>query len=184
MFPRGVSIRRGTLAHIEVITMAKKVCTSLFLLAAAMVVPSMAQAQAIVNNDDPACAALAVSALPAPDWYAERCLGGAAVTDFSQYKVLPQLVPGDIAFYKNNFPAPLNVKTAPLATLTFTQVGANAQPLFAMTFDPSATTLYAVDNTSRQLGTINQTTGAFTAIAAINPDPGTTFTVLGLAFDP
>ena len=35
-------------------------------------------------------------------------------------------MPGDTAFYKNNFPAPLNVKTAPLATLTFTQVGPNA----------------------------------------------------------
>ncbi|HET8643981.1 MAG TPA: S-layer homology domain-containing protein [Vicinamibacteria bacterium] len=104
------------------------------------------------------------------------------MTDYSQYKELPRLVPGDTAFYKNNFPAPLNVKTAPLATLTFTTVGANTAPLFAMTFNNSATTLYAVDNTTRQLGTINQTTGAFTSIATVAVPAG--FTVTGLAFDP
>ena len=122
--------------------MLKSACTVLLVLGVAMMVAPMAPA-AQAANDDPECAALAVSVLPAPDWYAERCLGGAAVTDYSQYRELPWLVPGDTAFYKINFPAPLDVRTAPLATLTFTTVGANAQPLFAMTFDLAAATLYA-----------------------------------------
>ena len=53
-----------------------------------------------------------------------------------------------------------------------------------MSFNNAATILYAVDNTSRQLGTIDQATGAFTSIGPLNPDPGTAFTVLGLTFDP
>jgi hypothetical protein len=131
-----------------------------------------------------ACAALENSVLPAPEWYADRCLGGAAVRDHSEYKEVQGLVPGDIAFYKRNFPAPLDVKTAPLATLNFTTVGANAQPLFAMTFNRVTGTLYAIDNTTRQLGTVNQFTGAFTSIGAMGGDPGANFTVLGMAFDP
>src|SRR5439155_23858964 len=117
-------------------------------------------------------------------WFAERCLGGKAVTESAPVQAPDESRnPGDIAWYKKNFPAPLVVNTAPLPTLTFTPVGADANPLFAMAWNNSATTLYAVDNTSRQLGTIDQTTGAFTPIAAINPDPGTTFTVTGLTFD-
>jgi hypothetical protein len=143
-----------------------------------------APALAAGRSADPECKALEHSVLPAPSWYAARCLGGAAVTDYSRYTVRDGLVPGDLAFYKNNAPAPLNLKTAPLATLSFTVVGPNVQPLFAMTFDRPATTLYAVDNTSRQLGTLNQATGVFTPIAAINPDPGAGFVVTGLAFDP
>jgi hypothetical protein len=136
------------------------------------------------DKGDLSCAQLENSLMPAPEGYAERCLGGAAVTDYSQYREAQGLVPGDTAFYKINFPAPLDVRTAPLPTLTFTTIGANAQPLFAMTYNVSATVLYAMDNTSRQLGTINETTGAFTSIGAINPDPGASFTLLGLAFDP
>ena len=151
-----------------------------FLAAAASLLLSGPQAMAI--DKGPSCAELENSLMPAPDWYAERCLAGAAVIDYSQYKETEGLVPGDIAFYKNNFPAPQNVKTAPLATLTFTTIGPNAQPLFAMTFNPSATILYAIDNTTRQLGTINQTTGAFTSIGVVTGPAGGA-TVTGLAFD-
>jgi hypothetical protein len=138
---------------------------------------------ALASDKGPSCASLENSLLPAPEWYADRCLNGAAVRDYSEYKEAQGLVPGDIAFYKGNFPAPLNVKTAPLATLNFTTVGPNAQPLFAMTFNTAATTLYAIDNTTRQLGIVNQTTGAFTSVGAMVNDPGTAFTVLGMAFD-
>jgi hypothetical protein len=132
---------------------------------------------------DPECATPAPSVLPAPEWYLERCVA-AEVRDGSAYRELPRLVPGDTAVYKNNFPNPQNVKTAPLATLNFTILGANARPLYAMAFDLTATTLFAVDNSSRELGTIHPTTGAFTPIAAISPDPGApAWAVTGLAVD-
>jgi hypothetical protein len=137
----------------------------------------------VAHADGPACAALAASVLPVPDWYAEECLGGAAVRDYARYREAAGLVPGDIAFYKNLFPSPTTVKTAPLATLNFTVVGPNTQPLFALAFDNTATTLYAVDNTTRQLGTLSLTTGAFTPIAAVSPFPPDA-AVTGLAFDP
>ncbi|HET8643980.1 MAG TPA: S-layer homology domain-containing protein [Vicinamibacteria bacterium] len=143
--------------------------------------PAFAQ-EAPPAHHDPECAAPAVSVLPAPDWYAERCLGGAAAADDSQYAESPPLDPGDVAFFKNHMPPPQNIKTAPMGSLNFTIVGPNDRPLFAMAFNPTATTLYAVDNTSRELGTINQTTGVFTPIAALNPNPAGTVT--GLAFDP
>ena len=164
--------------------MSPRLTRIVLLATAASVVLCTPAANGAGRLDDPACAALEHSVLPAPEWYADRCLGGAAVRDYSQYRETPGLVPGDTAFYKNIFPAPLQVKTAPLATLNFTVVGPNTRPLFAMSFNPTADTLYAVDNTTRQLGTINQSTGAFTSIATLTPDPGAAFAITGLTFDP
>ena len=89
-------------------------------------------------------------------------------------------VPGDIAFYKSF--ATNSILTAPLPTSAFTTVGPNTQSLFALAFDNAAITLYAVDSSTRALGTIDQGTGAFTPIAVMAPNP--VGTVLGLAFDP
>ena len=157
--------------------------TPLAIAALLTAVPFASAAENKRKIDPAVCATYENSVQQVPDWYADVCLGGNAVMDYSNYAEEPGLVPGDLAFYKKNFPAPLNVMTAPLATLTFTTIGPNAQPLFAMAFNPAATILYAVDNTTRQFGTINEATGAFTSIANLNPDPGTAFTVLGLAFD-
>jgi hypothetical protein len=133
--------------------------------------------------DPSLCARYENSIGQVPDWYAAVCLGGRAVHDRSANGDLAGVVPGDVAFYKINFPAPLEVRTAPLPTLTFTSVGPNARFLPAIAFNPAANVLYAVDNDSRQLGTINETTGAFTVVGTINPDPGAAFGVVGLAFD-
>src|SRR6186713_1794184 len=99
-----------------------------FLATAASVLLSgpLAVAKESSAADKAACAALANSLMPAPDWYAERCLNGAAVTDYSQYTESEGFVPGDLAFYKGNF-GPLELRTAPLTTYNFTTIGPNAQ---------------------------------------------------------
>ncbi|MDH5580000.1 MAG: hypothetical protein OEZ09_16245, partial [Betaproteobacteria bacterium] len=111
----------------------------------------------------------AVSVLPVPPDYAERCGTGLPPTELQA--LVPEVVPGDLAFYKANFPGPLELRTAPLPSLSFTTVGAQTRPLYAMAFDPFATNLYAVDDTTRELGRLDQTTGVFTSIGLLNPNP-------------
>lgn len=64
-----------------------------------------------------------------------------------------------------------------------TVVGANAQPIFAMDFDQTGTILYAIDNTSRELGTLDLATGAFSPIALVSGIPGGD-NISGLTIDP
>lgn len=64
-----------------------------------------------------------------------------------------------------------------------TILGPNAQPIFAMDFDASGTTLYAIDNTSRQLGTLDLGNGTFSPIAVVGGIPAAD-NISGLTIDP
>lgn len=139
---------------------------------------------AVVASADPGapaldCNALSNSALAEPEGYAEQCLG--------QVNPMPAsagaLDPTDIAYVfemrnrdeivthaLNNFP-------------TQTQVTAGATAAYyGWDFDAAATTLYAHDTTSGQLGTINTSTGAFTPIGSLVLPNAENLT--GLAIDP
>lgn len=63
-----------------------------------------------------------------------------------------------------------------------TQVGAQADTISGMDFDPTATTLYALNDATGELGTINLTTGAFTGIVACTVPGGGSWS--GLSIDP
>ena len=63
-----------------------------------------------------------------------------------------------------------------------TLVGTQPDPMYGMDFDPTATTLYALNDTTGELGTINLTTGAFTAIVACTEPDGNSWS--GLSIDP
>jgi hypothetical protein len=61
--------------------------------------------------------------------------------------------------------------------------GLNTRPIFAMDFDATATTLYAIDNTSREFGTIDLADGSFDPIAIVSGIPPAD-NMSGLAIDP
>lgn len=73
-------------------------------------------------------------------------------------------------FYLNNFPGQ-------------TVIGLNATPFYGMDFDPSATTLYALNDTTDELGVIDLTTGAFTGLVPCPPGGGAA-NWTGLTIDP
>lgn len=62
-----------------------------------------------------------------------------------------------------------------------TVIGTNVNAMYGMDFDPTGTTLYALNDTTDQLGTIDLATGAFTALVAC-PHPSANWT--GLTIDP
>jgi len=132
--------------------------------------------------ESPRCAEVAVSALAEPDWYAAECLGGVR-------PAAPEAAPGssfgvDLAYIHNVRGAgtfPLSVYTAPIGTLTYTLVGPNSRPIFAVDFDNAASVLWGIDNTTRQLGTYDQTTGVFTPTVVTT---GIVGTITGMKFDP
>jgi hypothetical protein len=129
------------------------------------------------------CAAVAVSALAEPEWYADECLGGVRAPE-GEPAAGPAFVPGDL-FYIHNVraagPFLQSVVTAPIPTLTYTLLGPNTRPVFAMDFDNAAQVLWGIDNTTRELGTYNLTNGVFTPTGLVT---GTTDTLTGLKFDP
>ena len=64
-----------------------------------------------------------------------------------------------------------------------TVVGTSTNPYYGMDFDPSATTLYALNDTTDELGTIDLNTAAFTAIVSCPPGGGAA-NWTGLSIDP
>ncbi len=64
-----------------------------------------------------------------------------------------------------------------------TVIGTNTVPYYGMDFDPAAEVLWALNDTTDELGTINLTSGAFTGIAACPPGGGAE-NWTGLAIDP
>jgi hypothetical protein len=114
------------------------------------------------------CAALSESALAMPEWYAREC-GGAEAAPAT---VEPAgRVPGDTVFYVCLFGGTANPEltrrllTAPLPTMTYTNIGPAStapQSIFAVDFDKTATTLWAIDSSCNPtcigtaLGTINR----------------------------
>ena len=63
-----------------------------------------------------------------------------------------------------------------------TVVGAQAANIYALDFDTTATTLYALNTSTNELGTLSTSTGAFTSIVACPAPTGATWT--GLSIDP
>ncbi len=74
-----------------------------------------------------------------------------------------------VSFTLNNFPGQ-------------TTLGTQTDAFYGMDFDVTATTLYALNDTTGQLGTINLTNGAFTALVACAAPGGGNWT--GLSIDP
>jgi hypothetical protein len=116
-----------------------------------------------------------------PVGYAEHCLGitvpvstNAGVSPFAPTDTG---YAQDIGFVSDNFVS-FTLNDFPGQTV----IGPNTLALFGMDFDPTATILYALDNTGQQLGTMDLSSGAFTAIGPSIPLGAHTWT--GLTIDP
>jgi uncharacterized repeat protein (TIGR01451 family) len=84
----------------------------------------------------------------------------------------------DIGYVSDNFVNfPLNDFTGQ------TVVGLNTNAYYGIDFDPTATVLYALNDTTDQLGTIDLVTGAFTGLVSCPPGGGAA-NWTGLAIDP
>ena len=64
-----------------------------------------------------------------------------------------------------------------------TVIGAQSAAFYGMDFDPAGTVLYALNDATDQLGTLDLATGAFTGLVAC-PPPGGATSWTGLAIDP
>jgi len=64
-----------------------------------------------------------------------------------------------------------------------TVIGTNATPFYGMDFDPTGEVLFALNDTSDELGTIDLTTGAFTGLVPCPPGGGAA-NWTGLSIDP
>ena len=140
------------------------------------------------------CAALANSALAEPDWYAEECLGGVRAPNPVAVPG-PWLQPGDTQFILNIRAAgtfPDSLTTAPVPTLTYTQVGVQpaARDFFAVDFDLAGQVLWGIDSgctpapcVGRTYGTFNLTNGTFTPVGTI-AGPPTNVNFSSMKFDP
>jgi hypothetical protein len=131
------------------------------------------------------CNTLANSVRAEPAWYLAECLGGVQPPSAPVRHSGPR-VDGDTEYILNLRAAgsfPQQVLTAPLPTLDYATVGPQTRAIFGMDFDLTATTLWGIDNASRELGTLNLATGAFTPTVVVT---GLTVgsTVTGMKFDP
>jgi hypothetical protein len=135
-------------------------------------------AEPVVRSEDD-CAQFENYAGREPEGYAQYC-----VQDVPQPWVSDNFDPTDtayaqdIGFVSDNFVSHV-LNDFPGQTV----IGPNARPFFAMDFDETATTLYAIDNTTRELGTYNLATGAFTPIAVVTGIPAAD-NISGLTIDP
>ena len=123
------------------------------------------------------CAAYANYALREPAEVAAAC-GSPAITGSGAGLLSPTDMgyAQDIGYISDNF------VSFPLGNFTGqTVVGTSTNAYYAMDFDPSATTLYAINDTTDMLGTIDLATGAFTPLVSCPPGggAGTTQTNLG-----
>lgn len=151
------------------------------LLSLILVVTTVA-ASASDNQPGLDCDDLIVSVLPEPAGYAESCLGEVyrSQTGSNGQALVPTHTAFalDIGFISDNFVSH-QLNDFPGQTV----LGSNSQQLFAMDFDPTATTLYALDNSSRELGTLDLANGDFNSIAVVSGIP-ITDTITGLTIDP
>jgi hypothetical protein len=129
------------------------------------------------------CAKLVVSVQPEPPGYAAQCRAGLEALRPPAMPQAPQTA--GTAYFLNlrsGGPFGQQLLNAPFPTLSYVSVGPQAAPIFAMDFDPSATTLYGIDNASRNLGTISTSTGAFTPAVPVTGVAGDT--ISGMSIDP
>lgn len=92
--------------------------------------------------------------------------------------------PGDLQYILNVRAGGVDgqsLLSAPLETLDYTRIGAQTRHIYALDFDNAAVTLWAIDNDSRELGTLDPATGAFTPVVVTSGFSGN---ITGLAFDP
>ena len=121
------------------------------------------------------------SALAEPAWHADACGGVERVR--ASGRVLA-LVPATAFSFAHDVGATSNnvVRHRILDFPHQTVLGQNTKQLFGYDFDARAETLYALDNIGQQLGQMNLTNGAFTAIGPSVPLTGHTWS--GLTFHP
>jgi subtilisin-like proprotein convertase family protein len=116
-----------------------------------------------------------------PLGYAEFCAGPTlpAIANAPEAITAPTDVgyAQDIGFVSDNFVS-FTLNDFPGQSI----LGSNTLTLFGMDFDPTGSTLYALDNNGQQLGTMNLTSGAFTPIGSSIPLASHTWT--GLTIDP
>jgi hypothetical protein len=126
------------------------------------------------------CAAYENYAGMEPVGYAEVCLGLDSAPQAVHRN--PSLDPTDTAYAMDlRFASFVSHLLSDFPGQTI--LGANAQPIFAMDFDETATTLYGIDNTTRELGTLNLADGSFASIVAVT-GVDAAFTISGLTIDP
>jgi hypothetical protein len=93
------------------------------------------------------------------------------------------LAPTDFAWSSDFFTGDLG--SYPLDDFpAFLDVGTHALDLFALDFDPSATTLYGLDSASHQFGTLSLADAGFTPIGASAPTEAGQNLWSGLSIDP
>lgn len=112
-----------------------------------------------------------------PPGYAEQCLGISAPapgpvrtegpTDTGYAHDIGYISDNFVSFVLNDFAGQ-------------TVLGSNALPLYGYDFDPTGTTLYALDASANALGTVSTATGAFTAIGSSTPVSGQSWTGLSI----
>lgn len=134
---------------------------------------------AVVNSTSD-CAAYENYAGREPEGYAEFCTTDKSLlNEISSAGIKAPTDTGyaqDIGFISDNFVS--------FALNNFTGqsiLGTSTNAYYGMDFDPSGTTLYALEDTTGQLGTINVANGAFTPLVAA-PAPGGSWS--GLSIDP
>lgn len=139
------------------------------------------RAPEVVTSEEE-CAAYENYAGSEPLGYAEICMGIKPEQHVADG--MPSFDPTDtafaldIGFVSDNFVSHV-LNDFPGQTV----LGPNAQPIFAMDFDETATTLYAIDNTSRELGTLDLANGTFNSIAVVSGIPAAD-NISGLTIDP
>lgn len=147
-------------------------------LAALLVIPAVSAAQ---QRSAAECQKAGNSNQREPAWWPAAC--GYLIPDSVRYATGPIKTLGDPAFH-------VNLRSTPDQLLTFSLPNANtatlvantlSQPFFGLEHDNTTQTLYAVDNTTRQLGTLNKTTAVFTSLVTIT-GLGATENITGLAF--
>ncbi len=128
----------------------------------------------------PRCEKLRDSLLAEPEWYSQECLVNPNDLKIGEP---PAKAGSDTAYAQDISPISNNFVSHVLSNFPGQSVvGAGRDDLFGYDFDPTATTLYALANDTKELGTINLGSGAFTAIGSSVPLAGHTWT--GLAIHP
>ena len=153
---------------------------SAWVLAALLVVPTVTAAQ---ERSAAECQAAGNTNSREPAWWPAAC--GWTIPDSIRYATGPIKTLGDPAFH-------VNLRSTPDQLLTFALPNANtatlvantlSQPFFALEHDNTTGILYAVDNATRVLGTLNKTTAVFTPVVTLTGFALTgTENVTGLAF--
>jgi hypothetical protein len=148
--------------------------------AALLVVPTVTAAQ---QRSAAECQKAGNSNQREPAWWPAAC--GWLIPDSVRYATGPIKTLGDPAFHVDLRSTPDRLMTFSLPNANTATLVANtlSQPFFALEHDNTTGILYAVDNTTRQLGTLDKTTAVFTPLFTIT---GFTLTgtenVTGLAF--